>query len=109
MRVIDVRGRQERMQQRLDQRPRWSGAKAQRTRYADHLRVVHRVSLLEPELVQPKSGEAVRCDRREIRPEPLTQSVRHLAAGVVDGDSFRGGIPSAAIRERSVGAERLER
>src|SRR5918998_908055 len=58
VRVVDVRGVDERVEQRLDRRPRLVGHERAAAEVVDHLRVVHRVAFDEWEdLVEPKGGE----------------------------------------------------
>jgi hypothetical protein len=58
MRVVDVRGRHERVQKRLDRRTRLIGRERAATEVVDHLGVVHLVAAAQgQDLVEPKCGE----------------------------------------------------
>ena len=84
VRVVDVRVRHERVQERLDRRARHRRVELAAREVGDHLLVGHRVALDErQDLVEPEAGEARRVDRREIAARALDPEHRRLAAGVV--------------------------
>ena len=108
VRVVDVRGRDERVEQGLDRRPRLVRPQRAAEKVVDHLGVVHRLAVAQrQELVEPQSGEARRRDRREIGARALDPERSHLAAGVIAHGLLRGRVPAALVRERPVGAEQV--
>jgi len=67
VRVVDVRVRHERVQERLDRRARHRPVDLAAREVLDHLLVAHRLALRErQDLVEPQSGEPAGEDRREV-------------------------------------------
>ena len=101
MDVVDVRGRQERVEQRLDRRARRIGLDEAAREVRDHLLVGHRVALAEREqIVEPEPREVGRRDRREIGAAALDPDHAPLATEVVAFDELCRGVASAVQDER---------
>ena len=108
MRVIDVRRRDERVQQRLDRRPRLVGAHGAAEQILDHRRVVHLLAFLKREqFVEPQPGEPRGRDRRKVCPRSLHPEDAHLPPRVVSHRLLGGRVAAADVRERPVGPEQV--
>ena len=104
--VVDVRGRQERVQERLDRRPRRVGLDQAAREVGDHLLVAHRLALAQrQQLVEPQAREVARLGRGEVGAAALDPQHAHLAAEVVELDELRRGVAAAVEDERRVGAD----
>ena len=109
MRVVDVRRRDERVQERLDRRPRLVG-RARRSAGGSRPSSASSISVAlaqRQQLVEPEPGEAGGGDRREVGARALDPEHAHLAAGVVGGRLLGGRVAAADVRERAVGAEQV--
>ncbi len=106
MDVVDVRRGQERVQERLDRRPRRGRVDDAARQVREHLLVGHPVALAErQDVVQPEPGEMATLGAREVRPAPLDPDHPALAAQMVDLEQLRRGVPAAVQDERTVGAD----
>ena len=109
MRVVDVVGRHERVQQRLDRRPRLVGRgrrSAGGTRPSSASSIASR-SAQRQDLVEPEPGEARCRDRRQVGTRALHPEHADLSARVVGDRLLRGRVPAADVGERAVGAEQV--
>jgi hypothetical protein len=110
MRVVHVRRGHERVQQRLDRRPRHRGIELAAREVGDHLLVGHGVTLQQRQhLAEPQAGDMLRTHRREVGARALHPHRRDLAAGVVDRRPLRGRVAAAEVRDRAIGAQQVRR
>src|SRR3954447_13737151 len=108
MAVVDVRGRDERMEQRLDRRARLIRHKPAAAEVVDHLGIGHLLALTQrQDVLEAERGEARPSDRRQVGSGALHPERPDLAACVVDARAFRRGIPAANVRERAIGSEQI--
>ena len=108
VRVVDVRGADERVEERLDGRPRLRGHEGAAEEVVDHLRVLHLLALDQrQDLVEPERGEAFGRDRREVGAGALDPEDARLASEVVTRDPFRRRVSAALVGERSIGPEQV--
>ena len=108
MRVVDVRGRDERVQQRLDRAPRHRGIELAAREVGDHVLVAHLLALDQRQhLVEPQAGEVLWPHRGEVAARALDPHDWNLAAGVVDRGALGGRVAAAEVRHRAVGAEQV--
>ena len=103
-------GRHERVQQRLDRRPRLVGADGAAHEVVDHRRVVHLLPLAQRQhVVEAEDGEAARRDRREVGAGALDPERAELAAGVVDERPFADVLPPPMFASARSEPSRFER
>ncbi len=108
VRVMDVVGRHERVQQRLDRRARRGRVGLAAGEVGDHVLVGHLVALDEREhLLQAQRREVLRAHRREVAARPLDPHDALLTADVVGRRALRGGVAAAEVRHRTVAAEQV--
>ena len=101
--------RDERVQQRLDRRPRLvgrerrsaAGSRPSSRRPSPRARAAAAISSSR------RRGEARRRDRREVGARALDPEHALLAAGVVDRRPLGRGVAAALVGERAVGAEQV--
>ena len=104
--VVDVRGGQERVQQRLDRRPRRVRVDHAAGEVGEHLVVGQRLALAEREqVVEPQPREVAHLGGREVGAAALDPDRAPLAAEMVALDELGGGVPAAVEDERAVGAD----
>ena len=85
VRVVDVRHRHERVQERLNRRPRHARCDLAACEVLHHLLVRHRGPLKKRHnLVESQTGETGRRNGREVAARALHPEHLDLAAGVID-------------------------
>ena len=108
VRVVDVRRRDERVQQRLDRAARRRGVELAAREVGDHVLVGHLVAVHQREhLVELERGEVLAPHRREVRARALDPHDVDLLAGVILRPPLRRGVAAAEVRDRAVGAEQV--
>ena len=108
MRVMDVRGRHERVQQRLDRRARRRRVDLTAREVGDHVLVAHLVAVEHGErLVQAQRREVAAPHGREVAAGALDPHDLDLAADVVGRRPLRRRVAAAEVRHRAVGAEQV--
>jgi len=108
MRVVDVVGMDERVQQRLDRRARLVRRKRRAKQVVDHRSVVHLLAVAQRQhVVEPDRREPAGGDRRQVRAGSLHPEHARLAARVVGDRSLRRRVAAALVRECAVGAEQV--
>ncbi len=104
--VIDVRRRQEGMQQRLDRRPRAVRLDEAAREVGDHLLVAHRCAVAEREqVVEPEPREVAGAGRREIRAAALDPDRPPLTAEMVPLEELRRGVAATVEDKRRIGPD----
>ena len=110
VRVVNMRGRHERVQQRLDRRPRHRGIELAAHEVRDHLLVAHlRASDQREDFLQAQHREALRPDRGEVAARALDPHHGALVAGVIDGGALGRGVAAAEVGDGAVGAQQVRR
>ena len=108
VRVIDVRRRDERVEERLDRRSRLRRIHTRAQEVVDHLGVRHSVALLERhEVVEPEPREALTFDRCQIAAAALHAEHPRRAARVVDLVELRRGVAATPVGDAPVGAQEV--
>ena len=108
MRVVDLRRRNERVQERLDRRPGLVWGEPAAEEVLDHRRVVHGLPFAQRhDLVETQCREARLGDRREVGAGALDPEHALLPAGMVDHRPLRGGVATTLVCERAVGSEQV--
>ena len=108
VRVVDVRGADERVEERLDGRPRLRGHEGAAEEVVHHLGVLHLHALDQrQDLVEPERGEAFGRDRRQVGAGALDPEDARLAPEVVTRDPFGRRVSAALVGERSIGPEQV--
>ena len=106
VRVIDVRMRNESMQECFDRRTRRPRLHQALHEVADHLVVAHRAALTERlEVVQTDAGELLRFDRLEVRAAPLDAHDAHAPAAEIGLRQLDRRVPPAPDHQTGVAAD----
>ncbi len=104
--VVDVRRRQEGVQEGLDRRPRRLGVDEAACEVRDHLVVGHRLPLAQgQQVVEPQPREIGGCAGREVGAASLDAERAPLAAAVVALDELGRRVAAAVQDERGIGAD----
>ena len=101
-------GRDERVQERLDRRPRRPG-RARSAQVLDHRGVVHRVALRSGRSSSRRSGGKPAGDRREVGAGALDPEHPHLSPGVVERVPFADVLPPPWLATARSAPSRFER
>jgi hypothetical protein len=108
VRVVDVRRRDEGVQQRLDRAARHRGVELAAREVGDHLLVAHRVALEQRQhLVELEPREVLPAHRGQVRAGALDPQHRDLAPRVVAGRALRGGVAAAEVGDGTVLAQQV--
>ena len=106
--VVDVLGRDERVQQRLDRRARRRRVDLAARQVGDHVLVAHLLALEHGEhLVQSQRREVLALHRRQVAARALDPHHVDLAADVVGRRALGRRVAAAEVRHRAVGAEQV--
>ena len=110
VRVVDVRGGDEGVQQRLDRAARHRRVDLAAREVGDHLLVAHRLARHQwQHLVEAQAGDVAALHRREVASRALDPHDGDLAARVVGRDHLGRGVPAAEVGHRPVGAQQAGR
>ena len=108
VRVVDVVGRDERVQQRLDRRARRGRVGLAAREVGDHVLVAHLLALEQRQhLLEAQRREVLALHRREVAARPLHPHDALLAADVVGRGPLRRRVAAAEVRHRAVRAEQV--
>ncbi len=108
MGVIDVSRREERVQQRLDRRPRRVRVERAAADVLEHFLVGHLVALEEEaQVVETERRESRLRDRREIGSRRLHPHDRHRATRMIDRESLHRRVAAALVGNRAVGPQEV--
>jgi hypothetical protein len=108
VRVVHVRGRDERVQERLDRRARHRGVDHAPREVGDHLLVGHLVAGQQRlHLLQPQRGEVLGAHRGQVAARALDPHDGDLAPQVVGGRALGRRVAPAEVRHAAVGAQQV--
>ena len=108
VRVVHVRSRDERVQQRLDRRARRRRVDLAARQVGDHVLVAHLLALEHREhLVEPQRREVLALHRRQVAARALDPHDVDLAADVIGGGALGRRVAAAEVGDRAVGAEQV--